>query len=68
VSRVTAPHALLDEALAVARQMAEAPQRALEATKRYLAANQGFGFDDSFRIEHDDVFDNLLGGGIGSAG
>jgi enoyl-CoA hydratase/carnithine racemase len=68
VSRVTAPDALLDEALAVARQMAEAPQRALEATKRYLAANQGFGFDDSFRIEHDDVFDNFLGGGVGTAG
>jgi enoyl-CoA hydratase/carnithine racemase len=68
VSRVVAPNTLLDEALALARQIAEAPQRALEATKRYLAANQGFGFDDSFRIEHDDVFDNLLGGGIGNAG
>jgi enoyl-CoA hydratase len=68
VSRVAGPDALLDEALGVARQIAEAPQRALEATKRYLAANQGFGFDDSFRIEHDDVFDNLLGGAVGPGG
>jgi enoyl-CoA hydratase len=68
VSRVVAGASLLDEARGVARQMAEAPQRALEATKRYLAANQGFGFDDSFRIEHDDVFDNLLGGAVGPGG
>jgi enoyl-CoA hydratase/carnithine racemase len=60
VSRVVGSDALLDEALAVARQIAEAPQACLEATKRYLAGNQGFGFEDSFRIEHDDVFDRLL--------
>ena len=65
VSRVVEAGGVLDESLAVARQIAEAPQRALEATKRYLSANQGFGFEDSFRIEHDDVFDNFLGGGIG---
>ena len=51
-------------ALDVARQIAEAPQRTLQATKRYLAGNQGFGFEDSFRVEHDDVFDNFLGGGL----
>jgi enoyl-CoA hydratase len=62
VSRVVEPTALQDEALAVARQVAEAPQPALEATKRYLNGNQGFGFEESFRIEHDDVFDRLLTG------
>jgi enoyl-CoA hydratase/carnithine racemase len=62
VSRVVAPDALVDEALGVARQVAEAPQPALEKTKRYLSGNQGFGFEDSFRIEHDDVFDALLTG------
>jgi hypothetical protein len=32
-----------------------------------LAASidDGFGFDDSFRIEHDDVFDRLLTGPVG---
>jgi enoyl-CoA hydratase len=63
VSRVVAPEALLDEALAAARQIAEAPQPALQATKRYLSGNQGLGFEESFRIEHDDVFDKLLTGG-----
>jgi enoyl-CoA hydratase/carnithine racemase len=68
VSRVVAPERLLDEARTVARQIAEAPQRTLQATKRYLTGNQSFGFEDSFRIEHDDVFDNFLSGGIGEAG
>jgi enoyl-CoA hydratase len=63
VSRVVAPEALLDEALGAARQIAEAPQLALQATKRYLSGNQGLGFEESFRIEHDDVFDTLLTGG-----
>jgi enoyl-CoA hydratase/carnithine racemase len=68
VSRVVAPAALLDEAATAARQIAEAPQRALQATKRYLSGNQGFGFEDSFRIEHDDVFDVLLTGGAPAFG
>ena len=65
VSRVVEPAELLGEARAVAAQMAEAPQVALETTKRYLTGNAGFGFDDSFRIEHDDVFDRLLTGPVG---
>jgi enoyl-CoA hydratase len=60
VSRVVDQQALPDEALAVARQIAEAPQQTLEITKRYLSGNQGLGFEESFRIEHDDVFDQLL--------
>lgn len=62
VSRVVAADALRDEALTVARRIAEAPQRALEITKRYMTGNGGFGFEDSFRVEHDDVFDELLTG------
>jgi enoyl-CoA hydratase len=60
VSRVVPAPALRDEALSVARQIAEAPQAALETTKRYLTGNAGLGFEDSFRIEHDDVFRRLL--------
>ena len=62
VSRVVIPDSLMDEAVGAARQIAEAPQPALQTTKRYLSGNQGFGFEDSFRIEHDDVFDVLLTG------
>jgi enoyl-CoA hydratase len=62
VSRVVASATLADEARAIAGQIAEAPQAALEVTKRYLSGNQGFGFEESFRIEHDDVFDRLLTG------
>jgi enoyl-CoA hydratase len=68
LSRVTGAAELLAEAHAVARRIAEAPQRALQATKRYLAGNQGLGFEDSFRIEHDDVFDNFLSGGVDAGG
>jgi enoyl-CoA hydratase len=68
VSRVVAPDALMDEARAVARQIAEAPQAALQTTKRYLSGNQGLGFEESFRIEHDDVFDRLLTGGAPAFG
>jgi enoyl-CoA hydratase/carnithine racemase len=60
VSRVVDQRTLTDEALGVARQMAEAPQRTLEITKRYLSGNQGLGFEESFRVEHDDVFDQVL--------
>jgi len=65
VSRVVAPHELMDEAQALARQVAEAPPHALAATKRYMTGNGGFSFEDSFRIEHDDVFDRLLTGSVG---
>jgi enoyl-CoA hydratase/carnithine racemase len=68
VSRVVAGEQLREEAQTVARLMAEAPQRTLQATKRYLAGNQGLGFEDSFRIEHDDVFDNFLSGGVDAGG
>jgi len=60
VSRVVEQAGLLDDALGVARQIAEAPQRTLEITKRYLSGNQGLGFEESFRVEHDDVFDQVL--------
>jgi enoyl-CoA hydratase len=60
VSRLAEPGALMEEAVGVARQIAEAPQRCLETTKRYLTGNQGLGFEESFRIEHDDVFDQFL--------
>ncbi len=51
---------VLDEAMATARVIAEAPQAALEATKRYLASSAGVTFDEAFAVEHDRVFDEFL--------
>ena len=51
--------------MATSRVMAEAPQQALEATKRYLVSNAGTPFDEAFAIEHDRVFDQLLLGDFG---
>jgi len=56
---------LVDAAMATARVMAEAPQAALEATKRYLVSNAGVTFGEAFEIEHDRVFDRFLLGDLG---
>jgi enoyl-CoA hydratase len=56
---------LVDEAMATARVMAEAPQAGLEATKRYLTSSAGVTFSDAFEVEHDRVFDEFLLGAVG---
>ena len=53
------------EAMATALVIAEAPQPALEATKRYLASSAGVTFDEAFAVEHDRVFDEFLLGAFG---
>ncbi len=55
----------LDEAMTTARVIAEAPQAALEATKRYLTSSAGVTFDEAFAVEHDRVFDEFLLGAFG---
>jgi enoyl-CoA hydratase/carnithine racemase len=55
----------LDEAIATARVIAEAPQAALGATKRYLITSAGVTFDEAFAVEHDRVFDEFLLGAFG---
>ena len=55
---------LIDEAIATARVMAEAPQAALEATKRYLTSSAGVTFREAFEVEHDRVFDRVSAGGV----
>lgn len=55
----------LDEAIATARVIAEAPQAALGATKRYLISSAGVTFDEAFAVEHDRVFDEFLLGAFG---
>lgn len=65
VNRVTEPERLLDESLAMARTMIEAPQAALEGTKRYLIGSAGATFEQAFAVEHDAVFDEFLARPIG---
>jgi enoyl-CoA hydratase/carnithine racemase len=56
---------LEETAMSTARVIAEAPQPALEATKRYLVSSPGVTFDEAFEVEHDRVFDEFLLGGVG---
>lgn len=65
VNRIVDADRLVDEALATARVIAEAPQPALETTKRYLASSGGVTFDEAFEVEHDRVFDDFLPGALG---
>src|SRR4029079_12736525 len=65
LNRVTDPGCALEEGLAVARSIVEAPQPALEFAKRYLVSSPSATFEDAFAIEHDEVFDQFLHGGAG---
>lgn len=64
VNSIVAPENLEDEPVTTARVMMEAPQPALEATKRYLVSNAGVTFDEAFATEHDRVFDQSLLGNL----
>src|SRR5882757_6226818 len=65
VNTIADADSLLDDAKATARVIAEAPQAALEATKRYLVSSAGVTFDEAFEVEHDRVFDQFLLGAFG---
>jgi enoyl-CoA hydratase/carnithine racemase len=59
------PAGVLDDALAMARTIIEAPQAAIECTKRYLISSPSATFEQAFAVEHDAVFDEFLLGGVG---
>jgi enoyl-CoA hydratase len=65
VNSVSEPQRLLDDALAMARTIIEAPQTALEYTKRYLISSPSATFEQAFAVEHDAVFDDFLHGPVG---
>lgn len=65
VNSVSEPAQLLDDALAIARTIIEAPQAALEGTKRYLISSPSATFEQAFAVEHDAVFEEFLGGPVG---
>ena len=65
VNRISEPARVLDDALAMARTIIEAPQAALECTKRYLTSSPSATFEQAFAVEHDAVFDEFLHGAVG---
>jgi enoyl-CoA hydratase len=65
VNSISDPARVLDDALAMARTIIEAPQAALECTKRYLVSSPSATFEEAFAVEHDAVFDEFLQGPVG---
>ena len=65
VNSISEPASVLDDALAMARTIIEAPQAALECTKRYLISSPSATFEEAFAVEHDAVFDEFLQGPVG---
>lgn len=59
-SVVEEPDALLERARELARTMLEAPAHALRFTKGFFVANAGLGFEESFQLEHDRAFREIL--------
>jgi enoyl-CoA hydratase len=59
VSEVVEPAALAARAAAVARTILEAPDAALRFTKAFFAS-AGPTFEESFRVEHDRAFEEIL--------
>jgi enoyl-CoA hydratase/carnithine racemase len=62
---ISEPARLLDDTLALARTIIEAPQAALECAKRYLVSSPSATFEEAFAVEHDAVFDEFLHGPVG---
>jgi enoyl-CoA hydratase/carnithine racemase len=65
VNSISEPEQVLDDALAMARTIIEAPQAAIECTKRYLITSPSATFEQAFAVEHDAVFDEFLLGPVG---
>ncbi len=60
VSEVVAADELFERAIQIALTILEMPLETLKFTKAYLSGNSGKGFEESFRIEHDDAFQRFL--------
>ena len=60
VSEVTGGEDLLGQAAALARTILEAPLPTLQIAKRYMADNEGKGFEESFVAEHDVPFETFV--------
>ncbi len=51
---------LLERAIGIGITILESPSETLRFTKAYLAGDPGKGFEESFRIEHDEAFQKIL--------
>lgn len=60
VSAVVDADGLAERAMQVATSILEAPTHALQYTKAYLVANAGASFEESFHVEHDRAFQELI--------
>ncbi|HJV46992.1 MAG TPA: enoyl-CoA hydratase/isomerase family protein [Bacillota bacterium] len=60
VSEVVEDDELLQRATHLAKTILEAPIDTLEFTKTYFIANSGKGFEESFYLEHDKAFQEIL--------
>lgn len=60
VGEVTGGEDLLGQAAALARTILEAPLPTLQIAKRYMADNEGKGFEESFVAEHDVPFETFV--------
>jgi enoyl-CoA hydratase/carnithine racemase len=60
LSEVVEEGRLLDRALETAATILESPSETLRFTKGYFLENAGKGFEESFRVEHDEAFREIL--------
>ncbi len=60
VSKVEEDDKLLESALQMARSICEAPAATLRFTKQFFTRNAGRGFEESFEIEQDEAFRQII--------
>lgn len=60
VSAVETEESLLERAFQLARTILEAPISTLLFVKRFLSGNAGMGFEESFQVEHDQAFQEII--------
>lgn len=60
VSEVVDKNKLLERAIQIGKTIMEAPLEAIRFTKKYFVENAGHGFEESFHIEHDKAFQEVL--------
>jgi enoyl-CoA hydratase/carnithine racemase len=60
VSKVEEDDKMLESAVQMARSICEAPATTLRFTKEFFTRNAGKGFEESFEIEHDKAFRQII--------
>lgn len=60
VSEIVDDDRLLQRAVEIGTSILEAPLEALQITKGFIMDNEGRGMEESFRIEHDEVFQTII--------